>query len=674
MRGRLAGLRTWLATLARNEPGLLVLGGLIGIMTGLLAFALVEVIALVQGIAFGGEPSTLKTVGVPVVGALIVGCLVTYWVPEVSGGGITEVMKTIALRGGRFRRRVPAGMLVASGIALGTGGAGGREAPIVLGGGAIGSLVGALFRVDEDRTRTLVAAGAAAGIGASFNAPIGGMLFAIELILGRFSARSLQVVVLAAVTGSVTARELVGPEIVFESRVDYSLADPRELLGYALIGVLAALIGIAFLHGERIGHDLFERLPGWRPLRVALGGLGVGLIALAIPEVLGSGHQLPPIFGDREPIQTMIDGATAGGGWAAVRFLLILLVAKFGATILSVTSGNAVGSLLPTLFIGAALGGAVGHASAQLLPNAGIQPGAFALVGMAAVFAAAARTPLTAILIVFELTGDYGLVLPLMFAAGLATFVADRLSPLGIYTDPLRRQGIVVSEPEEIDVMQSVVVEEVMTLNPPTVPDTMTVSQLRESFEATGHHGFAVVNDREELVGVVTLSDVSVEGATDSGLSVGDICSRKPLTVAPSTPVFRALHRMAAADVGRLPVIDINAKPQLVGMLRRTDIIDAYRTAVNRGVGLQHRRERTSIRDLAGIHFLELAVQPGAPAAHTALKDLVLPEGATLTSVRRDGRLIVPRGDTVLLPGDEVVALADPEHREPLRSLFSRKG
>lgn len=663
-------VRKQMSAFARQEPGLLALGGVIGILTGVLAFLLVQVIGLVRMVTFGSTPSTVTTVLVPTAGALLVGVLVTYWIPEVAGGGIVEVMRTMALRGGRFRKRVPLGMLTASGLALGTGGSGGREAPIVLGGGAVGSLMGTLFRVDEDRMRTLVAAGAAAGIGASFNAPIGGMMFAIELILGRLSARSLQVVVLAAVAGSVTARELVGPEIVFESRVEYGLTDPRELLGYALVGVLAALVGIAFLHGERIGHQLFDRLRVWRPLRVALGGLGVGLIALAVPEVLGSGHQLPPIFGDREPIQSMIDGAIPASGLDAVRLLLVLLVAKFGATMLSVTSGNAVGSLLPTLFTGAALGGSVGYAAELVLPNAGVQPGAFALVGMAAVFAAAARTPLTAILIVFELTGDYGLVLPLMFAAGLATFVADRMSSDGIYIDPLRRQGVVVSEPEEIDVMQSVTVEEVMTVNPPTVPFDLSVDELRDRFETTGHHGFAVVTPNGRLLGVVTLSDLPAE--QDSiARTVADICTRKPLTVAPSTPVFRALHRMATADVGRLPVIDDHATPPLVGMLRRNDIINAYRTAVNRGVGLQHRRDRSTIRDLTGVHFLEMSVATGSVASGTALKGLSLPQGATLTSVRRGGHVIVPRGETVLQAGDEVVALTDIEHRDTLRALFA---
>lgn len=167
-------VRKQMSAFARQEPGLLALGGVIGILTGVLAFLLVQVIGLVRMVTFGSTPSTVTTVLGPTAGALLVGVLVTYWIPEVAGGGIVEVMRTMALRGGRFRKRVPFGMLTASGLALGTGGSGGREAPIVLGGGAVGSLMGTPFRVDEDRMRTLVAAGAAAGIGASFNAPLAG--------------------------------------------------------------------------------------------------------------------------------------------------------------------------------------------------------------------------------------------------------------------------------------------------------------------------------------------------------------------------------------------------------------------------------------------------------------------------------------------------------------------
>jgi CIC family chloride channel protein len=437
----------------QGETTMLSLAVAVGVITGLLASALIGVIALVRGFAFGTSVSWPLLLIVPAAGGLVVGLLVTYLLPESSGSGVIQVMATISTRGGRFRARVPFGGILATGIALGTGASGGREGPIVLIGGGVGSLVGRMFAVGEDRMRTLVAAGAAAGIGASFNAPIGGMLFAIELLIGRFRSSALQSVVVASVVGSVTAREIIGPEIIYEPAVRHTLTDWRELLLYAVLGFAAALFGLAFLYGDDVAKRAFARLSVWPPLKVAIGGLGVGLVALAVPEVIGTGDNLPPINGLRNPIQAMLDG-DVGTGYAAGGFLVLLAVAKLVATCLSTGSGNAVGTFAPAIFCGAALGGAVGHVAHALLPDAGVQPGAFALVGMAAVFAAAARAPLTAIVIAFELTGGYELVLPLMLAAGLSTFLADKLQPESVYTWPLRKRGIVYAESEDVDIMQ----------------------------------------------------------------------------------------------------------------------------------------------------------------------------------------------------------------------------
>ncbi|MDX1620461.1 MAG: chloride channel protein, partial [Nitriliruptorales bacterium] len=377
-------------------------------------------------------------------------------------------------------------------------------------GGSVGSVVGDLARVADEHMRTLVAAGAAGAIGASFNAPIGGMLFAIELIVGRFQVRSMQVIVITSVVASVTARQLVGPGIVFKPRETYGLGDPRELLLYGVLGLIAAVAGVAFLFGPSLVRQFFRRSHIWRPLQVAAGGLGVGLIALFIPEVLGTGADLPPIEGVRDPIQQMLDGTLGDAGMAAAALLGVLAVAKLGAASLSVGSGNAVGTFAPTLFVGAAIGGAMGHIADVVLPGQGLRPGAFALVGMAAVFSASAQAPLTAIVIAFELTGDYELVLPLMLAAGLAVYVANRLEPESIYTYPLRKEGIVYAEPTDIDIMQSVTVGEVMTRDPDVVPPWFSLPQLREEFNRTRHHGFPVVDDEDEdLVGVVTLTDLN---------------------------------------------------------------------------------------------------------------------------------------------------------------------
>lgn len=650
----------------------LALGGAVGVLTGLLAYALIQILGLVQSIAFGTHVGPVSTVAVPVVGAFLVGVLVTIWSDEPSGGGIGRVLRNLALRAGKFRARVPLAVLVESGLALGTGGSGGREAPMVLGGGAMGSAVGRFFGLDEDRVRALVAGGAAAGIGASFNAPIGGILFALELILGRFHGRSLQVVVLASVAGSLTARGFVGADIAFQPHRIYALHDWWELIGYAIVGILAVGIGLAFLHGERWGHEMFGRLRLWPPLRFALGGLAVGLIALAVPEVLGTGHLLPPILGEREPVQTMLDGGF-GQGWPAVRVLLLLLVAKLVASLVSVTSGNAVGSLMPTLFTGAALGGAVAHAitaipSLSLAPD----PGAYALVGMAAVFAAAARTPLTAILIVVEMTGDYGLVVPLMLTVGLATVLADRMAPNGIYTAPLVQDGIVVDQPDVMDLLQTINVGEVLTAAPPTMSASLRLPQAREAFRETGRHGFAVMDDHDRLLGVVTLSDLDrAQGQLQAdGAVVADIATRDPIVATEDTPIFRAVQRMAAANVGRLPVVDPQDPRRLVAMLRRQDIIRAYSRAVHNRAGHQLRREQKQLNELPGIEFREYRVTDNSAAAGRAVRDVPWPQGIVLASVRRNGNVLVPNGATVLQPDDHVVVFAPPVTRSAVEDLL----
>ncbi len=643
----------------------------VGLITGVLAAVLIELIAFVQQVAFGARPSWPLVLIVPTVGALAVGVLVTYVVPESRGGGVLAVMRAIALHGGRLGARVPPAGITASGVALGTGGSGGREGPMVLIGGSIGSLLGRLFAVGEDRMRTLVAAGAAAGIGASFNAPIGGMLFAIELIVGRFRVTVLQTVVVASVVGSVTAREIIGPDIIYEPATLYTFADARELGLYAVLGVVAALFGLAFLYGADIASRLFRELPVWPPLRVAAGGLGVGLIALAVPEALGTGDSLPPIDGVRNPIQAMLDGLV-GDGPRGVSLLLLWALAKLVATCLSIGSGNAVGSFASNLFCGAAIGAATGNVAALLLPNAGVQPGAFALVGMAAVFAAAARAPLTAIVIAFELTGDYDLVLPLMLAAGLATFIADRLHPESVYTWPLSKEGVVYGEPEDVDLMQTVRVGEVMTVEPDTLSVDTPLPVARDEFRRTGHHGFPVL-DRGKLIGVCTLTDIARAAATadEASRTVGDVCTREPLTVTPDDPVYLALRRMATRDVGRLPVVATYDHQHLVGLIRRSDLVTAYRQAVTRSLASQQRDELRRLRDLAGMDLIEVRVTDRAAAAGQQVRAVSWPAHTLLTSVHRDGDLIMPRGDTDLRPGDVVSVIADDEHVVEVRHLLT---
>jgi chloride channel protein, CIC family len=652
-------IRRWLGAVRRRAQAegtvdgvMLGLGAATGLLTGVLAWLLISIVEVLQRVVWTDPAPAWQLVAVPTVGGLVVGYLVTRLAPEVAGGGVVATMETLALHGGRFRRRVPLGSLAATSVALGTGASGGREGPIVLIGGSVGSVVGRLLPIGETRMRSLVAAGAAAGIGASFNAPIGGMLFAIEVLQLGLRGAGIQVVVVGSVVGSVVARQLVGEGLIFQPTRELGLGDPIELVVYAVLGFLAVGVALGFHHGERLAQEgaAWLRARVGRVVTLGVAGLAVGLIALVVPEVLGDGESVPPIVGVREPIQAILD-VEFGTTWTAAAMLLLLLVAKLVATSITVGSGSAVGSFAPMLLTGAALGAVVGTAALPILPA--IDPGAVATVGMAAVFGATARAPLTAIIIVFELVGDYELVLPLMLAVGLALFLHDRVRQEGIYAAGLRRRGVVLGRPDDVDVLQRVEVGEVMTRDHPTVAADADRASVEAMFAASSSRGYAVVDPRGQLVGVLTRGDLEHR----TGRTAADLCTRRALTVTADDPVFVAVRRMASLDVGRVPVLDPSTR-RIVGMLRREDIVRAYQLGLVRGAAVQQQQASSQLRDLTGVRFVELAVDERSPVAGRAVRDVSWPERTVLTSVRRGGDVVVPTGGTMLEAGDVLVVLA----------------
>lgn len=674
--GLVTALRARLDRARLADGTMLALAGVVGLATGTLAAAMIWLVRLVERIAFGTNVTVQELLLIPAAGAVGVWA-VSRLAPEITGSGIVTTMESLAVRNGRIRARVPLLQVVATGLALGTGSSGGREAPIVLVGGSIGSTVARRFGLAEEQVRSLVAAGAAAGIGAAFNAPIGGMLFAIEVIMGGLRSKALQVIVVSSVAGSVVARQLVGGGIIYAPAFDYRLRDPRELGLYLVIGLAAALLAALVIWGDRWARRLFEpvRRAGGDLGALALGGGIVGVIALAVPEVLGDGKTLPPIDGVLDPIQELINGGF-GVGWGAVTTIAALFVAKFVASLATNASRSAVGMFAPTLFLGAAMGGATATAAQVLVPGADIRPGAYALVGMAAAYGASARAPLTAVLIVFELSGDYGLVLPLMLAVGVATFLADKATPGSMYTMPLRERGIVYSEPDDVDLLQTVTVEEVMTTGHPTVRPSVPLEVLQRRFETEQTHGFAVVSGGV-LQGVVTIADLAradqllADGMRPaSTVLVQDLMTTEVLTTSPNEPVFSALRRMASIDVGRIPVVTQGGT--YLGMLRRGDLVDAYRLALQRGMDRQHSEDRASLRELTGVRFLELTVAEGSPADGARILDLEWPTSAIVTSIAREAGLVVPHGETELVAGDEIVVLVSHGDAEAVRMLVGR--
>lgn len=667
----------------RADGIMLALAAAVGLVTGFMAVALIELSVFVQGYAFGDAPGRWRVVLAPAVGGLVVGALCRWWMPAARGGGITDVLEAVAVRGGRMRPDLAPAKLLASAGSIGVGASGGREAPVVQIAASVASSAGRLLALSEEQKRALIAAASAAGIAAVFNAPIGGMLFAIEVIVGRFRLRYLHTIVVASVVASVTARELLGDELVYGAP-PYGLGSPAELGLYALVGLVVVPIGLALGRGEHETTRVVARLRLHPVLVTGLGGLLVGLIALALPEVLGTGEHLPPVPGTvREPVAAMLQGelaATFGvSGLAAAGVLAGLVVAKLIATLVSIGVGFGVGSFGPAFFVGAATGGAVGHLAAAIAPNTPVLPGALALVGMAAALAATARAPLTGVLIVFELTGDYGLVLPLMLAVGLAVVLAERLDPVAPQLRPLRERGIVYGEPEDVDVTQTVSVGEVMITKPQTVAPDLSVPDFAALLRRHQDRGYPVVADGR-LVGIVTFRDVVrlvdedlhvVDPAGLEGVTVGDICTSGPVTVTPSDPVYRALRRMAELDIGYIPVVSEQDHSRLVGLVRRSDVLTAYRYALARSVEQQQRDTGSRLRDLVGTDLVRADITSAASACGRRVSDVSWPPGTILVSIVRDGTAITPDGDTKLQAGDAVTALVEAAHATEVDSLLA---
>jgi CIC family chloride channel protein len=439
----------------------------------------------------------------PVVGGLIYGPLVSRFAPEARGHGVPEVMLAVNRLGGRMRPQVPIVKSLASALCIGSGGSVGREGPIVQIGSALGSVLGQLVRVTESQLRLLVACGAAAGISATFNAPIAGVFFALELILRNFDTESFGFVVLSSVIADAIGRAAFGSH-PFLTLPGFTFTSPVELVLYACLGVLAVGVGLAFIRILYAGEDLADRLwkgPSW--LRPAAGGILLGLLVLAVPQMYGVGY---PVL------------QHAVGGRYVILVLLGLLVAKILATSLTMWIGGSGGVFAPSLFMGAMLGSAYGAVAHRLLPGLAAAAGAYGLVGMGAVFAATARAPITGLIIIFELTGNYRIILPLMCAIVVATALSNQITKDTIYTLKLRRRGIDIDSPSPSRMAQITVAEAMgqtagadSTTHSATptgdVPGLQASDSLEDAVHAlasTDDEGLPVIDEDNQLIGWIT--------------------------------------------------------------------------------------------------------------------------------------------------------------------------
>jgi CIC family chloride channel protein len=479
----------------------------------------------------------------PAIGGLMYGPLVHWFAREARGHGVPEVMYAVARKGGRIKGRVAVVKALASAITIGSGGSVGREGPIVQIGSALGSRLGTIAGSSETQLRTLVACGAAGGIAATFNAPLAGVFFALELILRDFAARSFAAVMLSSIAASVVGRALLG-NYPFLPLPAFTVSNPAELLVFALLGLVAGGVGVVFskvLYAIEDVCDWLWRGPEW--LRPAVGGLLLGCLLLVIPQMYGVGYPV---------LQNSILGRYG------VPFLLLLAAAKIVATSLTIGVGGSGGVFAPSLFIGATTGAAFGQIVAAVVPSFSGQAGAFALVGMGAVFAGSTRAAITAGLIIFELTGEYSLILPLLLAVVVATAVPALTSGDTIYTRKLLRRGIDLSAPQQRSRLHGHTVAEAMTAPPRSLAATLPARDAGTLLVETNARVAPVVDSAQRLSGLVTpavlaaaLEDDDAAGLTAGGLaqSTGALRAEDPLEVAVDLV-------LAAEETDGLPVID----------------------------------------------------------------------------------------------------------------------
>jgi CIC family chloride channel protein len=636
---------------AIDQRGMAIFIGLalvVGVIVGLAAAALIGLLELFSsgveelGDALGSE-SLAVLIAVPT-GILVAWLIARWFAPDMGSHGVPEAIEDLAIRNGYIATKIAPLKIMATAFTLGGGGSAGREGPIVHIGAAIGSSLSRHTGLGEDRVRSLVAAGAGAAIGASFNAPIAGMLFAMEVILGNFAVRHLNAVVVASVAAAVTTRSIVGEELILRAP-PHRFTDARELILYAALGVLVALVGWLFLRFIDIADRVEIRRPAW--LRPVGFGLVVAALGILEPDVLGTGLDFMRGLLAKSSSDTLVWGS-----------LLAICALKLIATALTLGSGGSGGFFMPSLFIGSVVGASFAALVGQVWSVSTLEPGAFAVVGMAAAFAVIGRAPLTSILIVFEITQDYGLVLPLMLATSLATFLADRIHPMSVYTMALARRGVRLTRRGEVDLLDTVRAGDVASPSPAVATPDMTLGEMREVFDRTRMHGVPVVTGDDTLVGVITVTDLLRAGDAPAATPVRSVMTPRPVTASESTPVSVVLERMASLGIGRVPVVADQDPTRLVALFRREDAVKAYHQALGQEVHHDLGRSRLQARVASGTDFHDIAVRPGSIADGRLLKEVPLPGGVTIVSVRRGTDVVIPDGNTRLHQGDMLTVFA----------------
>jgi CIC family chloride channel protein len=550
----------------------------IGLVAGGVAFLLYRLIGLFTNLFFFHRWDTAITsarlnhlglwvIVTPVIGGIIVGFMAKYGTPKIKGHGIPEAMEAVLVNRSRIEPRVAILKPISAAIAIGTGGPFGAEGPIIQTGGAVGSLVGQVFHTTASERKVLLACGAAAGMSATFNTPIAGVILAIELLLFEFKSRSFIPLVIASTLATAVHMQLLGAGPMFTVAVtDFGI--PKALPFYLVLGVICGLAAVGFSKLLYWVEDQFEKLPVdelWWP---AIGALGLGIIGYFVPRVFGVGY---------DTISDILNAQLA------LKLLLVVMIAKAAALVISLGSGTSGGLLAPMFMSSAALGGVFAMLVNRMFPSANLAGGAFALMAMGAVFGAASRATFSFIIFAFEITRDYNSVLPLMLVSVIADGIAMLFMPTSsIMTEKLARRGLRIHQDYETDVLQQVSVAETMDRDVPTIVATMPLGELADRIakhdpEVSHHQGLFLVDEEGKLKGLITRGDIlrALDEHPSGALSVLEAGSRDLIVAFPDELISEASEKMLQNDIGRLPVVERNDPRKLVGYLGRRGVMAA---------------------------------------------------------------------------------------------------
>lgn len=551
-----------------DNQKLFLLTLLVGAVCGLMAVAFHVLIRAAERnilrhvfLAIGWRQVVL-TLLVPTLGGLGVGLLLHFWVPEARGSGIPQVKTAYFLNYGRIPFRSAIGKLVTAVISLGTGASIGREGPTVQICAAVSSFLGRFFAVSRRRLMELIPVGSAAGVAAAFNTPIAAVTFAFEEIIGDLNQKMLGGIVIAAVIASAIARGIEGPGPIYTEVPAYGMNHPAELIFYVLLGAIVAGVAVFFaetLLRLRLIFRRLRRVPGW--LKPAIGGFAVGIVGLFAPQAMGGGYE------------TLSDALK---GNLSLTLMMTLSLAKVVTTVLSYGSGGSGGIFAPSLFIGGMVGGTIGRIVEAAFPQSQTAPGAFTLVGMGASFCGVIRAPITSVLIIFEMTGNYSLILPLMVASAVSYTIASRLQPLPIYEALLMQDGIHLARPQPTAALHKVTAASVMTREVETLPVNLSVREALERVEESPHHGFPVVDGARRLVGFITVNDLRrcvADGREEALLK--EVAVKKVIHAHPDHTLDRVMLKFGQQELSLLPVVSRVDPTKLLGIISMRDVVRA---------------------------------------------------------------------------------------------------